>query len=63
MRTVTIGVDLAKQVLSVCSVDAAGRVQERRICAVMPSFSGCPAFRPARPWQWRPAAAPMTTDE
>jgi transposase len=30
MRTITIGVDLAKQVFSVCSVDAAGRVQERR---------------------------------
>ncbi len=30
MRTVTIGVDLAKQVFPVCSVDAAGRVQERR---------------------------------
>ena len=30
MRTITIGVDLAKQVFSLCSVDAAGRVQERR---------------------------------
>ena len=30
MSTITIGVDLAKQVFSVCSVDAAGRVQERR---------------------------------
>lgn len=30
MRTITIGVDLAKQVFSVCSVDTAGRVQERR---------------------------------
>lgn len=30
MRTITIGVDLAKQVFSVCSVDAAGRVQHRR---------------------------------
>jgi len=30
MRTITIGVDLAKQVFSVCSVDAAGRIQERR---------------------------------
>lgn len=30
MRTITIGVDLAKQVFAVCSVDAAGRVQERR---------------------------------
>ena len=30
MRTITIGVDLAKQVFSVCSVDAAGRVQDRR---------------------------------
>ena len=30
MRTITIGVDLAKQVFSVCSVDAAGRVEDRR---------------------------------
>lgn len=30
MRTITIGVDLAKQVFSVCSVNAAGGVQERR---------------------------------
>jgi len=30
MRTITIGVDLAKQVFSVCSADAAGRIQERR---------------------------------
>ena len=30
MSTITIGVDLAKQEFSVCSVDAAGRVQERR---------------------------------
>lgn len=29
MRTITIGVDLAKQVFSVCSADAAGRIQER----------------------------------
>jgi len=30
MRTITIGVDLAKQVFSVCSVDAAGRIADRR---------------------------------
>src|SRR5690606_11518938 len=30
MRTITIGVDLAKQVFAVCSVDAAGRVEDRR---------------------------------
>jgi transposase len=30
MRTITIGVDLAKQVFSVCSVDAVGRVADRR---------------------------------
>lgn len=30
MRTITIGVDLAKQVFSICSADVAGRVQERR---------------------------------
>ena len=30
MRTITIGVDLAKQVFSVCSVDTAGRVRDRR---------------------------------
>ena len=30
MSTITIGVDLAKQVFSVCSVDSAGRVRERR---------------------------------
>ena len=30
MSTITIGVDLAKQVFSVCSVDAAGPVRERR---------------------------------
>ena len=30
MRTITIGVDLAKQVFSVCAADAAGRIQERR---------------------------------
>lgn len=30
MRTITIGVDLAKQVFSVCSVDAAGHVRDRR---------------------------------
>jgi transposase len=30
MRTITIGVDLAKQVFSVCSVDAVGRVRDRR---------------------------------
>jgi transposase len=30
MRTITIGVDLAKHVFSVCSADAAGRIQERR---------------------------------
>ena len=30
MRTITIGVDLAKQVFSVCSVDPAGRVRDRR---------------------------------
>ena len=30
MRTITIGVDLAKQLFSVCSVDAGGRVQDRR---------------------------------
>ena len=30
MRTITIGVDLAKQVFSTCPVDAAGRVQDRR---------------------------------
>jgi len=30
MRTITIGVDFAKQVFSVCAADAAGRIQERR---------------------------------
>lgn len=30
MRTITIGVDLAKQVFSTCSVDASGRVRDRR---------------------------------
>jgi transposase len=30
MRTVTIGVDLSKQVFSACAVDAAGRVHERK---------------------------------
>ena len=30
MRTITIGVDLAKQVFSVCSVDPVGRVRDRR---------------------------------
>lgn len=30
MTTITIGVDLAKQVFSACEVDAAGRVQRRR---------------------------------
>jgi transposase len=30
MRTVTIGVDLSKQVFSVCSVDAAGQIRERK---------------------------------
>jgi transposase len=30
MRTITIGVDLAKSVFSVCAADAAGRVLERR---------------------------------
>lgn len=30
MCTTTIGVDLEKQVFSVCSVDLAGRIQERR---------------------------------
>ena len=30
MRTVTIGVDLSKQVFSVCAVDAAGKVGERK---------------------------------
>lgn len=30
MRTITIGVDLAKQVFSVCAVDPAGRVRDRR---------------------------------
>lgn len=30
MGTITIGVDLAKQVFSVCTLNAAGRVQERR---------------------------------
>ena len=30
MRTITIGVDLAKQIFSVCSADVAGRVLERR---------------------------------
>jgi hypothetical protein len=30
MRTITIGADLAKQVCSVCSVDAAGPVEDRR---------------------------------
>ncbi len=30
MRTITIGMDLAKQRFSVCSVDVAERVQKRR---------------------------------
>lgn len=30
MRTITIGVDLAKQVFSICGLDATGRVQQRR---------------------------------
>ena len=30
MGTITIGVDLAKQVFAVCSLDPAGRVRERR---------------------------------
>ena len=30
MRTITIGVDLAKQAFSVCAVSAAGHVQDRR---------------------------------
>lgn len=30
MSTITIGVDLAKSVFSVCTVDAAGRVQRRQ---------------------------------
>lgn len=30
MRTITIGVDLAKQAFSICVLDAAGRVQQRR---------------------------------
>lgn len=30
MGTITIGVDLAKQVFSVCEVDAVGRVRQRK---------------------------------
>ena len=49
MRTVTIGVDLSKQVFSVCSVDAAGRVHDRRELRR-------DAFR-----QWLAQVAPGTT--
>ena len=46
MRTITIGVDLAKQVFAACSVDAAGRVQERRELA-RPAFAHWLAQLPA----------------
>lgn len=60
MGTITIGVDLAKQVFAVCSVDAAGRVQDRRELRREASVSGCRRCRPARPWPWRHAAARIT---
>ena len=49
MRTITIGVDLAKQVFSVCSVDAAGRIADRR------------DLRREAFMQWLPSVAAGTT--
>lgn len=59
MRTITIGVDLAKQVFSVCSVDAAGRVQERRELR-RDAFSVWRTCLPGPSWRWRPAAVRTT---
>jgi transposase len=46
MRTITIGVDLAKHVFSICALDADGRVQQRRELS-RPAFQAWIAQAPA----------------
>jgi hypothetical protein len=56
MSTITLGVDLAKSVFSVCAMDGAGHVLERREFK-RDVFAVWLAQRPAGPWwRWRRAA-------
>ena len=70
MSTITIGVDLAKSVFSVCEVDGAGHVLRRQdlrrdafgiwLAGATRSVSGWRRWRPARWWRWRRVAARIT---
>jgi hypothetical protein len=60
MSTITIGVDLAKSLFSVCEMDAAGHVLGRRDLG-REAFALWLAQRPAaRWWRWRRAAVRIT---
>lgn len=60
MGTITLGVDLAKSVFSVCEVDGAEHVRERRELK-REAFAVWLAQRPAGAWwRWRRAAGRIT---
>lgn len=60
MGTITVGVDLAKQVFSVCVVDGGGRVGERRDLKREAFAAWLVQFPRKRWWRWKRAAAPTT---
>jgi|GEM_PF-3449068 len=57
MGTITIGVDLAKQVFSMCEVDATGQILKRLTLKRDAFPSGSRNGPPAPWWRWKPAAA------
>ena len=60
MSTITIGVDLAKSMFSVCAVDVAGHVQRRQDLGREAFALGLAKCRRAPWWRWKPAAVRTT---
>ena len=56
MSTITIGVDLAKSVFSVCEAEGSGRVLKRQDLRREPFAPWLANCQPARWWRWKRAA-------
>ena len=56
MRTITIGLDLAKSMSSVCELAVSGW-RNGATCGTSPSDSRSPGWLRAPKWRWKPAAA------
>lgn len=60
MATIALGLDLSKQLFSVCELDVSGRVVQRRDLRRDAFAAWLAHVLPERSWRWKPAAAPIT---